>query len=289
MLPIRLGMANAKGSQDMIIYAFTHTGRVETTNYRTLKVPTNKNVPEFVQDYFGQFYVDTYRKHRRQQGAANVYLEYAWDVSSSVTQFCDPCTGPPPMLQDLATAGVDWVQQYHNGYNANVFFTRLHVTYDRKSFPQDLQFQETPNRENFQARYIITHPAYGEFNCDAGKKYLQDVRQRRTKELQELAMLTGWETSTYSAYINNFSFYPEVAPRIRKVAPVIKTVPADTGTNQVPKKESNMIDQGSFNSPFTEDDANDNGNNNDALWMMMGIGVLLLLMVFSGRRNVVTK
>ncbi|MBK9731558.1 MAG: DUF2330 domain-containing protein [Chitinophagaceae bacterium] len=216
MLPIRLGMANAKGSQDMIVYAFTPNGRVETTNYRTVKVPTDKNVPEFVQSYFGQFYVDTYRKNRREQGAANVYLEYAWDVSSSVTQFCDPCTGTPPMLQDFITAGVDWVQQYHYGYNGSVFFTRLHVTYDRKSFPQDLQFQETPNRENFQARYIITHPAYGEYTCAEGKKYLQEVRQRRERELQQLAMLTGWETSTYNAYVNTFNYYPEGSPTYHK-------------------------------------------------------------------------
>src|SRR4030095_5111070 len=106
-------MVNAKGSQDMIIYAFTKGGRVETTNYRTVKVPTGNNVPEFVQQYFGQFYVDTYRKFRKGQGDANVFLEYAWDVSPNMTMKCDPCTGTPPMLQDLLTAGVDWGNQYH--------------------------------------------------------------------------------------------------------------------------------------------------------------------------------
>lgn len=289
MLPIRLGMANAKGSQDMIVYAFTHTGRVETTNYRTVKVPTDKNVPEFVQNYFGQFYVDTYRKHRREQGSSSVFLEYAWDVSGSVTQFCDPCTGPPPMLQDLVTAGVGWVQQYHYGYNGNVFFTRLHVTYDRKSFPQDLQFQETPNRENFQARYIITHPAYGEFTCAEGKKYLQDVRQRRTRELQQLAMLTGWETANYSPYISTFNYYPEGAPTYRKtVTPVIKQIPSDTGSNRVPRKDPNQIEQSAFNVPFESDDS-DNGGGSSAPWTMIGIGMLLMLLVFSGRRKSVSK
>ncbi|MEO6166389.1 MAG: DUF2330 domain-containing protein [Chitinophagales bacterium] len=290
MLPIRLGMANAKGSQDMIVYAFTHTGRVETSNYRTVKVPTDKNVPEFVQNYFGQFYVDTYRKHRREQGAANVFLEYAWDLSGSVMQFCDPCTGTPPMLQDLITAGVDWVQQYHYGYNGNVFFTRLHVTYDRKNFPQDLQFQETPNRENFQARYIITHPAYGEFTCEAGKKYLQDVRQRRTRELQQLAMLTGWETASYSPYINTFNYYPEGAPTYRKVVtPVIKQAPIDTGSNVVPRKDPNQIEQGAFNIPLNDDAGGNENDGASAQWMMIGIGVLLLLLVFSGRRKVVSR
>ena len=34
MLPIRLGMANADGDQDLIVYAFTRKGRIESTNYR---------------------------------------------------------------------------------------------------------------------------------------------------------------------------------------------------------------------------------------------------------------
>ena len=32
MLPIRLGMANANGAQDMIVYLFSKKGRVETAN-----------------------------------------------------------------------------------------------------------------------------------------------------------------------------------------------------------------------------------------------------------------
>jgi hypothetical protein len=291
MLPIRLGMANSSGSQDMIVYAFTHTGRIETTNYRTVKVPTDKNVPEFVQNYFGQFYVDTYRKHRREQGQANVYLEYAWDVSGSVTQFCDPCTGNPPMLADLMTAGVDWVQQYHYGYNGNVFFTRLHITYDRSHFPQDLQFEETPNRENFQARYIITHPAAGDFSCDAGRKYLQDVKMRRGKELQQLAMLTGWETSGYSQYANTFNYYPIEAPVYRRVNNSVqkpaKQIIVDTAFNYAPVRDSNQIRQESFNVPFDGDD-NNNGNGNSPQGLMIGSALLLFLLSFVRLKKTVT-
>src|SRR5262249_50322577 len=39
MLPIRLGMVNANGPQDLFVYALTRNGRIETTNYRTTKVP----------------------------------------------------------------------------------------------------------------------------------------------------------------------------------------------------------------------------------------------------------
>ena len=56
MLPIRLGMANANGTQDLIVYALTKNGRVETSNYRTVELPSNNEIPLFVEDVFGDFY-----------------------------------------------------------------------------------------------------------------------------------------------------------------------------------------------------------------------------------------
>ena len=55
----------------------------------------------------------------------------------------------------------------------------------------DLLFQTTPNTENYQARYIVTHPATGDFSCEAGKKYLKQLKERRTDELEMLTYLTG--------------------------------------------------------------------------------------------------
>jgi len=50
MLPLRLGMANASGAQDMLVFTLTRRGRVETTNYRTIAMPTDIDVPEFLKD-----------------------------------------------------------------------------------------------------------------------------------------------------------------------------------------------------------------------------------------------
>src|SRR5262245_22552434 len=47
MLPIRLGMVNANGPQDLFVYALTRDGRVETTNYRTVKLPADMDLPVF--------------------------------------------------------------------------------------------------------------------------------------------------------------------------------------------------------------------------------------------------
>ena len=275
MLPIRLGMANAKGPQDMIVYAFTQAGRIETTNYRTVEVPTGNSIPEFVQDYFGKFYVDVYRKHRKESGENNVYVEYAWNISGNVTQFCDPCNGPPPMLQDLMTLGVDWVQNYHTGYQGDVFFTRLHVTYDRKNFPQDLMFEETPNRENFQARYVINHPAYGDFQCAEGRTYVHNVMKRRGDELNELAMLTGWDVSPYRDYALKFAqFIPAAEPHYRvpqhETPKKIELPDQEPGINH----DTSRIKQESFSAPFYSD-----GNDNDSASGKLKIPALIVLLL----------
>lgn len=201
MLPIRLGMANADGDQDMIVYAFTKKGRIETVNYRTVSLPTSKNVPLFVKDNFSNFYANLFQHQWDKEGKAIAMLEYAWDVSPKNFVKCDPCVATAPSVQDLIQAGVWWlnrdwtdysdVDDEDENYSDNVYFTRLHVRYNRTKFPQDLMFQVTPNIKNYQARYIVTHPATGDFNCEAGKRYLKELKQRRADEIEMLAYLTG--------------------------------------------------------------------------------------------------
>ena len=232
MLPIRLGMANADGDQDMIVYAFTKKGRIETTNYRTVSLPTGKNIPLFVKNNFGNFYANLFQNQWDKEGKALAMLEYAWDVSPKNYVKCDPCVATAPSTQDLVQAGVWWLNRdwtsyddvYNNDdYSDNVYFTRLHVRYNRKSFPQDLVFQVTPNTDNYQARYVITHPATGDFNCEAGKKYLKELKQRRADELEMLTYLTGkgygdWDVVSEQPeekYVPKEASYASIAPSIQ--------------------------------------------------------------------------
>jgi len=172
MLPIRLGMANANGEdQDLIIYAFTRTGRVETANYRTVEMPTARKIPTFIKQDYGNFYKEMFDRKYRNEGRNAVFLEYAWNVSPTWNGIkCDPCVGTPPVVTDLSNAGIHWVdpnEDYSFGRTkVEVFFTRLHVRYSRSRFPSDLTFIETPNKMNYQVRQIITNPASGTFDCD---------------------------------------------------------------------------------------------------------------------------
>jgi len=107
---------------------------------------------------------------------------------------------------DFVEAGADWITQ--GNFNQTIFFTRLHVRYSRDKFPSDLQFQVTPNNENFQCRYVMTYPASGsDFTCDAGQEYLVDLYNRRKKEVDELAALTGWSAANGSTYIREYNKY----------------------------------------------------------------------------------
>ena len=205
MLPIRLGMANSTGEQDMVVYAFTKEGRVESTNYRTTKIPSNTMIPEFVREKFGQFYVDLFDKAHTKENKEAIFLEYAWNVSPQFSGVkCDPCVGPPPIFSDLKEAGVDWAVNNYNQASSEVFFTRLHLRYKRETHPQDLMFHVTPNKEHFQGRYIITNAAKGDLSCDTGQEYCVKVVKRRADELENLNALTSWNTQQYKEYVKEY-------------------------------------------------------------------------------------
>jgi hypothetical protein len=201
MLPIRLGTLNAKAQQDLYVYALTRTGRIETTNYRTVKLPSNTEVPEFVQAEFAEFYRAMFARQTRIENNRGVFLEYAWDMA-----WCDPCAADPLSAQELRSLGVFWTGspgtngQVDSSRPQNVFVTRLHVRYDRKHFPEDLMFQETGDRQNYQGRYIIRHPWKGQSSCDT-TAYNREVRERQEREARQLASLTGWDIDDIRAKI----------------------------------------------------------------------------------------
>ena len=74
----------------------------------------------------------------------------------------------------------------------SAYVTRLHVRYDATSFPEDLALMETPDRSNFQGRYILQHPWRGNASCDAAESYRASLPARFRQEAHNLADLTGW-------------------------------------------------------------------------------------------------
>jgi hypothetical protein len=112
---------------------------------------------------------------------------------------CDPCAANPLNHKELRELGVFWLKAQGQDRGKaksrarDVFVTRLHVRYDAEHFPQDLTFQETGDRSNFQARFVIRHADKGPARCDAAHQYREQVLpQRRDKAIATLANLTGW-------------------------------------------------------------------------------------------------
>ena len=209
MLPIRLGTVNANGPQDMIVLMLTEKGRVETTNYRTVKVPSNVEVPVYTKGEFGKFYKALFAHQVAKDDARMVYTEYAWDISPVPGNMkCDPCVEPALPDDKLVALGATWVgpqnpdaqtgsfPDWRRGGVAGaptVFITRLHVRYDAAHFPEDLMFQETADRANFQGRYILRHPFTGPAKCSAGEDYVRSLGLRFDQEAATLSSLTGWD------------------------------------------------------------------------------------------------
>jgi hypothetical protein len=199
MLPIRLGMINAQSAQDLIIYILSPKGQAEVTNYRTVKIPSDAEVPLFVKDEFTRFYKAMFAKTYDREDQKVAFLEYAWNMSN-----CDPCSADPLNPEELKQAGVFWLDGADEKmlmprglrrpvFNSNVFITRLHVRYTRDKFPEDLMFQDTNSQETFQGRYLLRHPFKGETNCSEGRRYQRSLRQRSEEQSQNLARLTGWK------------------------------------------------------------------------------------------------
>ncbi len=189
MLPIRLGTVNADGPQDLVVFALTRKGRVETTNYRTVKLPSGMDLPVYVKDEFADFYRDMFKTAVRKENRRAVFLEYAWDMG-----WCDPCAADPLSADELRELGVFWLgdgRAIRRVSGQNVFITRLHLRYTGDTFPEDLFFQETSDRANFQGRYVIRHAWKGEDRCPAAQGYREDLQRRREREATTLASLTG--------------------------------------------------------------------------------------------------
>jgi Na+-translocating ferredoxin:NAD+ oxidoreductase RnfD subunit len=201
MLPIRLGMVNADGTQELFVYTLTRKGRVESTNYRTVKLTTDVEIPTYVKDpaMFSRMYRALFDQHVKREDMRAVFQEYAWDMG-----WCDPCAADPLTADELRGLGVFWLDGAAGQgprplpgvriapQPQNVFVTRLHVRYDKAHFPEDLVFHETGDRTNFQGRYVLRHAWTGTATCAAAEQYRRDLVARREKEAQTLASLTGW-------------------------------------------------------------------------------------------------
>jgi MYXO-CTERM domain-containing protein len=186
VLPIRLGLANSSGTQDLIVNVLApNNTRYEVANHPNITIPTNLIVTDAVRGRFGEFYAALF-DHAIARTPGAVVTEYAWDASS-----CDPCPGPTLDGNDLATLGADVLGGSYRDASGGFTLTRLHARYG-KDVADDLVFRAvkpisggrgipdergvlsndvaTNQGNDFQGRYVILHRWTGATTCAAPQR-----------------------------------------------------------------------------------------------------------------------
>ena len=147
-LPIRLGLLNSAGEQDLIVNILSTEGRYEVSNYPNAYVPTNKLVSQDTRESFGAFYDKLFSQTVAQNPGA-VVTEYAWTWGGfQQGNKCDPCPPPPEGATgnldelDLAALGNDIVagELDPNEPWFGWTLTRLHARYGKTGVDADLAF-----------------------------------------------------------------------------------------------------------------------------------------------------
>jgi hypothetical protein len=177
-LPVRLGLLNTAGKQDLIIYLIHPSSRFEVANYANTFIPTNLDVADGVRKNFPAFYAELFDATVEKMGRKVVVTEYAWQTTG-----CDPCPTPPLTDNDLTALGLDVFGGSTGGGGPSWVLTRLHTRYSKETLSEDLIFREAPPAmggrasgtgtsadagatvaasaaggiNNFQGRYIIRH------------------------------------------------------------------------------------------------------------------------------------
>ena len=192
-LPVRLGLLNSSGQQDLIVHILARGQRYEVANYANATVPTNIVVKHDVRENFGNFY-DLLFRRASATAPRTVVTEYAWDAST-----CDPCPVPALNPGELASLGADVLpgsgpssgptrgRRFFGG--GGFVLTRLHYRYGPNGLSEDLVFRAAPpivggrgmpnadgvlteesagpgSLNNFQGRYVMLNAWQGKVECD---------------------------------------------------------------------------------------------------------------------------
>jgi hypothetical protein len=86
------------------VHALTRKGRVETTNYRTLRLPTGMDLPAYLKRELSQFYRAMLMEQVRKEDMRTVLLEYARDMAGG-----NPCAADPLSTDELRQLGAFWL------------------------------------------------------------------------------------------------------------------------------------------------------------------------------------
>jgi hypothetical protein len=202
-LPVRPGLLNSKGPQELIVFTLARDQRYRVANYPNVTIPTNIPVHAKTKEHFGSFYRELFANVLAENPQA-VVTEYAWSIES-----CDACPTTKLQPKEVLALGGDLLpnadsytkalEDYEKGklpehpgpvLGSDWVLTRLHTRYSEHTLGADLAFEPAPairggvgrpegkqgqlggqgptsaGENRFQGRYVIRRPWDGEVECD---------------------------------------------------------------------------------------------------------------------------
>ncbi len=186
ILPIPLTKTNDRFPQDVLIYLLTRQGRVEMTNFHNAPVPSQLDLPFYIERDFKGFYQAMLSEQFKKSEKKLIFTEYAGNVSEKNSDSRKNLS-----IEELRKLGVFWLDASNS---KNVFVTRFHLYGENDYFPEILRFDESGNRETIHTNYILhyPYPIKKSEACPAVKEYRQKVAVRNEQEAKNLSELTGW-------------------------------------------------------------------------------------------------
>ena len=210
-LPVRLGLLNANGPQDLLIHIISDEGRFESSNYRTGIIPTNLIVDKKVEKGFASFYESLF-SHVLKSQESQLITEF---VGKVFWQKCDPCvysqgTLPGAVFNAFASQ-VDFVV---NSLDVNKLKASAYKTFDTQSVGEQL---ETTLKTCFDPRYSTTKfnrihegmiPCAGKYNASKGAwsvvcqggTFSKKFRKKDTQALQRCISSKTEEVLGWSSF-----------------------------------------------------------------------------------------
>ena len=196
MLPIRLGMVNADGPQELSSTRSPARAGWRPPTTAPSACPRTPRSPSSSRTSSASFYKAMFAEQvkRRTCAPSSSNTPGTWAGATRAP----PTRSPRDELRAArrllgAAAGRPCAGAQ------NVFLTRLHLRYDAAHFPEDLVFQETADRENFQGRYILRHPWTGERPLRGGAALPPGAAEARTSRRPRPSPPSPAGTSTRSA------------------------------------------------------------------------------------------
>jgi MYXO-CTERM domain-containing protein len=261
VLPVRLGLINSKGAQDLIAFILARNQRYEVANFPNVNIPTNIPVKSETKENFAAFYRDLFNNVLQEHPQA-VVTEYSWNAAT-----CDPCPEPPIKPDELLTLGGDALPSMQPDNTENQkpqrarpkyigrdwVITRLHTRYGKETLGEDLVFEAaqgirggrgmprggmgtldeqkavSSSYNQFQGRYIIRHFWEGEVDCE-DPQYGRwggplEGNQPDPTAAGDLAFSEGENDRTFASFVQSQSKIPGLKMPVTEYrAPAVNVV-----------------------------------------------------------------